>query len=264
MFIEGEGQAGEIQQGAVNEGSPSSSETQQAPTSPAPGANTGSETVPFHKQPGATEYIERQRKNWERDSERKYSEQSERTKQEWESRYKQLESKLNNSGSTMSEDNKAQLRQLSQLLSSDPEARKMLGLDSVSELQEKLSRYEQGNTMSQFNSELNEVSDFYANDYGLDKKEVEYDLLEFVQTDPLWSKMGNEKGVLKKASKDFFSDKREELAERKANMKLVNEQKNKGKVTSQRPANGVTQELPPPKSMREAIERSAKAAGVKI
>lgn len=267
MLNEGEVQPGEIQEGAVTGASPTPAETQNPSNSPAPGANTGMESVPFHENPQFKSFLDRQKKNWERDSERKYSEQTEKLKSDYDNRFKTLEQKMSQSGSGMSEENRTQLRALSQLLSSDPEARKMLGLEDMNELKEKLSRYEQGSTMTQFNSELSDVSKSYAEKYGFDVKEVEADLLDFIKDDPLWGQMGNAKGVIRKAAKDYFSDKSEELAERAANMKLVKESTNKAKVLSQKPSGGNAQTLPEPKNFRDAVRQATakiEREGVKI
>lgn len=263
-MLEGESQTTEQVAGANSEGSPASPEIQTAQTSPATGAENGSKSVPFHQDPEFKSYLDRQRKSWDRDSSARHSAEVEKVKGEMESKIRDLEGKLNQNSGGMSDENRSQLRALANLIKSDPEAAKALGLDGIQELREKLSKYEQGSVMSTFNGELGEVSKSYADKYGYDAKEVEQDLLDYIKDDPLWSQMGMSKGVVRKAAKDYFSDKSEELAERAANKKLVDEANNKGKVKSQRPASGATQELPPPKSMREAINRAAKSAGVTI
>lgn len=264
MLIEGDGQTSEALEGANTETSPASDATQNTQTSPATGANTGSESVPFHKNPEFQSYLDRQKKSWERDAQAKFSGESQKMKGEYDAKFRELEHKMQATSGSMSEENRSQLRALSKLINSDPEARKELGLDGIQELRDKLSKYEQGTTLSTFNSELGETAKTYADKYGFDVKDVEQDILEYVQNDPLWSQMGMSKGVVKKAARDYFSERSEELAERAANQKLVNEQKNKGRVSSQKPGGGATQTPPEPKSFREAINQSAQRHGVKI
>jgi len=262
MLIEGQGQATDEVEGANTGASPTPDATQTVQTSPASGAKPGEVSVPFHENPELKGYLERQRKSWDRDNQVKTAAQIAKMQADSDAKYQALESKLNNGN--VSEENSQQLRALAKLINSDPEARKMLGLDGIQELRDKLSQYEQGNQQNSFNGELVETAKSYAEKYGYDAKEVEQDLLEYIQNDPLWGQMGNSKGVIKKAAKDYFSEKTEELAERAANMKLVNEAKNKGKVSSQKPANGATQTLPEPKSFREAIKQSMTRHGVQI
>lgn len=255
-------------EGAKTEQSPSSAETQNQNPSPASGANTSSENVPFHKNPEFQSYIERQKKSWERDYSSKFGSEIQKLKAEHEARYKDLESKLSRPSGNLSDADREQLRALFNMGLQDPEVRKMYGLDEVRELKEKLSKYEKGNEVSAFNAELSEVSKTYAEKYGMDPKEVEYDLMEFIKDDPLWGQLGISKGVVKKAAKDFFSDKQEELAVRAANMKLVKEAETKGKASSQKPVNGASQENPLPKHLRDFLHSrfrdEAEKEGIKI
>jgi len=261
-------QPNESLEGAKTETSPISAETQVQNPSPASGANTSSENVPFHKNPEFQNYVERQRKSWERDYTQKFGSEIQKLKSDYDSKYKDLESKLNRPNNQVSEEDRKQLRSLAQMLFSDEEIRKSYGLDQVQELREKLSKYEKGNEVSAFNQELSEVSKSYSEKYGLDPKEVEYDLMEFIKEDPLWGQLGISKGVVKKAAKDYFSDKQEELATRAANMKLVKEAETKGGLSSQKPANGVTQKAPLPKRMSDFLANSFREAaekeGIKI
>jgi hypothetical protein len=236
-----------------------SAESPNAPIQPqgqeaAQGAvNTQAEAVPFHERPEAKDYLDRQRKKWERDAERSWSEKLARQQADFDAKLSKLSQ--NGQGRPKSDEQRRAILEAAQYFAEDPEARKLLGLDSVAELKQKYEETEFNRTREALDGELSTIVDKYAADYGYDKGDLRAELESFISNDVLWSQMSMSKGLIQKAARDFFSDKQADLAERAANLKLINEQKSKRGLASTKPANTAKQELPPPKNAREFFKR---------
>ena len=261
----GQGVGPESTQGVESGASPTPPAQPSGQESAQSAVNAPVEKVPFDQREETREYRERQEKKWRRDSEKEWGERESRLRQEFQSEM----SKLNRGtqGKQLPDEQRRAIMEAASLLSQDPEARKVLGLDSLDEMRQKLESYENSRTQDTYRAELNSVAEKYAKEYGYDKEDLAYDLEKHRQSDPILSLVPMSPGLMAKVARDFFSDKYTELAERSANLKLINEKKSKSGLMSNRPASGSSQEVKAPTNWKEQfakIRREEEARGATI
>ena len=257
MSVENDGQvdgvAEQVTPGADTVASPTTPTKEVSPASPNGGAIPVADTLPFHERPEAKEYLERQARNLRRELEESHRRELDKYRSENDSRYAQLQKQLGSQDNQLTPERRAEIQ----------EAKKLLGLEGLDEMRQELSQFKQNRAQEAFDSEFNSVVEKYASEYGYDKKDLDYELRDFIVNDPLWGNMGNSKGVVAKAARDFFSDKQAELAERRANLKLINEKKSKSASSSQKPVGNGNPQNKVPTSVREVIEK-LQSEGVKF
>lgn len=244
-------------EGAVAEKSPASGSNSQTQNNTPGGANAGANESSFgkdfHKNPEVQSFLERQTKRQERE----WNQRLQDMQKTYDQKFADLQQSFQKPGQSISEQDASQLRQLAKLIQSDPEAAKILGLDSIKTLQDELQNMRSSSSQSLVEREAESVVGEYAKKYGYEPKQLERELWEFIRDDDYWGSQDFSKGIFTKAARDFFSDKAQELADRAANMKLVTENTNKNKAGTQKPlGNSGNQEKQPPRSMREAILQS--------
>lgn len=246
----------QVEQGVQTETSPASTTNSGQPASPTTGANSGAAEVPFHQRPEAKEYLERQ----ERSLERKWGKKFEDYQKSFDQKLQEFQNNSNRQGQTLSDQDASQLRNLAKLMMADPETAKMLGLDKIGSLQDRIESMNSSSLEQAIEQETQTVIGDYAKKYGYEPKTLEQDIYDYISNDPYWSEQPQGKGVVTKAVRDFFADKQQELAERAANMKLVTDNQNKSKAGSQKPLGSgqATKELP--KTMNEFLKMRFKEA----
>ena len=242
-------------------GESSAPATNQGVENSASGAAKSTETqIPFHKNPDFQDYIGRQKKSWDRE----WNQKLESERNSWQKELQEIKSQFQKTtGQSLSEQDASQLRQLAKLMQSDTESAKILGLDSLKALRDEIESLKSSSSEQAIEREAGSVVNDYAKKFGYEPQTLEKELWEFIKDDDYWSQQPFSKGIFAKATRDFFSDKQQELAERAANMKLVTEQKEKTRVGSQKPVGNAQQGQEQPKTMREFLSKSFKAAADK-
>lgn len=160
---------------------------------------------------------------------RRYSE-LERSHREMNDMFKQLMERMSpkqSSGPQVSDEQRLALRQLAQLIKSDPEVLKELGLDRIPNLEQATQSYETSRLESAFNGEFDDVINYGVKTFGLEREELEQELVDYIDQHPLYSKANYAKGAVQAAFRDLYWDRMDELKERAANLKLIQEQKAK-------------------------------------
>lgn len=250
----------EIQAAKPSESAPDNSVNPQTNGS----ANTVTEKVPFHKDPEVQKYLDKQLSRRERE----WSEKIRGIEDMYRGKLENLTASLapKNAGDPpMTPDQKNALLSLVKLIKSDPDAAKELGLGSSEELKKEIENIQWSKAVESFDSEASSVANTYAERYGLDKGEFEEELREFIQSHPYFNQSPYSQGMLEIAAMTMTKDRQAELADRAANLKIIKEQQEKKKISTERPAGGKAADKKAPKSLGDFLrQRVAEAGGLKV
>lgn len=217
-------------------------------------AETTTTQVPFHKDPEVQRYIERQ-----------LSKREDGFKKEIEglkSGYvKQLEAltQKNSSPSTTTPEQEQAVQMLVKAMS--PALRKELGLDKINELETRLSSMSEEGSRSAFQSELEGVIKNYSEEYGYEKTELEDNLRDFMQNDEWFADKPYTKGSIVKAAKLYFADKVQELGQRKANLMLIKEQKEKKQASTESASSKTSKSNSKAKNLSDFLDERLNESG---
>lgn len=222
--------------------------------------NSATETqVPFGKNPEIQKYLDRQTRK---------AIQEERAR--WDKEHQSFKDQLllsrtpekTPSGPQLTQEQKEARAQLAELLFGDPEIRDKYGLSKVDKLEKFQQEAQLERSREMFESELGPLVKQYAEEYGMDPKELDEDIREFIETDEWFADKSFSRGAAKKAMRLFFDGKDSELAERKANLKLIREQAEKKKIgTESASRTEKTGSAPKEKGILTYLERRAQEEG---
>lgn len=208
------------------------------------------QVLPFHQNPEAQKWLSREQKRWERDQARRFDEMKSQHQRELDLLRAGMARPQN--GQPINHEGRAQLKQLAEMLFGDDEIRQQFGLDRATKLEKEIESLREGSMRSQFDSELKSVVSTYSSKYGFQPGELEENLKEFIEEDPVFSQKDYRPGAIERAAKAWLFDHQGEVAERAANLKLIKEQEEKKKVSSEAPSGGN-------KGKPKMIEKSLKA-----
>lgn len=192
-------------------------------SSPAKTEQVSEDNVPFHKHPRFHQVTKENRE---------FKEELARLKQELLVE-KQVRERLNApKGQEIPEEQRLAIVQLAKLFKQSPEFQKELGLDRIQELERQNQEYASKRSEEAFGKELDEVV-AYGVSLGMDKEELSQELLEAIQTHPVYSQIQYSPGLVRAVFRDSKWDSLGELKEREANAKLIKEQEAKRKSNSE-------------------------------
>lgn len=159
------------------------------------------------------------------------------------------------------DEQKQAILQLAQLIKDVPEARELLGLSKNEELEKSLNELRSSRNEEMFGKEKESVLEKYSKEYGLDKSDVEEELVNFIDSDPLFSKLDYSPGTYERAATIYFSPKMSEMMERAANLKLIKEKEAQKKANSEAPGSKSDGGISKPVSMRERLQDMIRDGG---
>lgn len=199
---------------------PEATKTQAQEPAKSPETLKAEEQVPFHKHPRFQELI---REN--KDIKRRYEEMEKRLTTLSQPQPVQPQS-------TLTDEQRYAAIELAKILKEVPEVSKLLGLDQLQSIQASNQQIMTERLEGAFNKELDEVTS-YAVTLGMTKDEVESEIIEAMQSNPLYSTLNYSPGIVKAAFRDLFWDKLGELKEREINSKLIKEQGEKKRANAE-------------------------------
>jgi len=232
----------------------SQSKETQVPT-PVKSGEVSEDNVPFHKHPRFQDLLKRN-KEWES----KYSEIDSKLRAQ-EAYLKQLQALQSPLQQQLPDEQRQAIVQLAKLFKQVPEFQKELGLDKIEELQKQNESLSIARSEETFRKEFDETVD-YAVSLGMDKDEITEQLLESVQSHPVYNQVNYRKGMVRAVFRDYFWDKMGKLKEREINSRLIKEQeiKRKSNAETSSPSSGVPQKAKE-LSMEQFLKRRIQEEG---
>lgn len=207
------------------------------------------EKVPFHKDPEIQKYLKRREESLAKD---------------WQHKMELMQAKLDAMNSTKTAElPKEQIEaamQLAEILDKVPGFKDKLGISRIQELESRLKSMTEEQTEKSFNSELSEVLET-ASKYGLDKETVEEELREFIETDPIFSKIDYSKGTLQAAFRNKYFDKLGELKEREIAKQNIEQKEKLKKAGSEVSSTAPKVAESKPKSMKTHLANLIQKGG---
>ena len=130
-------------------------------------------------------------------------------------------------GTQLSQEDRQSIIKLAQFIKEVPEAAEMLGISRSEALQQQLQGMQTQRSEEAFNTELDSCVSEYSSKYGVKADELKEQFAEFLEDNPFYASKDYSKGVVKAAFKTMLFDRQDELAERKVNLKLIQDKKQK-------------------------------------
>lgn len=195
-------------------------------SSPAKTEQVSEDNLPFHKHPRFQKLIKENE-----EYRNKYSTLEQKIKAQ-EDYLKQMQTLNQPKGQEMPEEQRQAIIQLGKLFKQSPEFRKELGLDRLDELEKQNQEYVAKRSEEAFGKEFEEVLT-YGVSLGMDKEELSQELLEAIQSHPVYSQIQYAPGLVRAVFRDSKWDKVGEFKEREVNAKLIKEQEAKRKSNSE-------------------------------
>jgi len=213
-------------------------------TSQSNGANVGgaqasapasTETrLPYHKDPEAQRWLNSQLSKREREWQKQLQQSSEQHRRELD--LLRAGMGRNNAPAGNPEEEHA-LNLLAEKLLANPLIREKYGLDGAKSAQAELQKLREEQTRVMVDNELESVVGKYAVKYGYEPQAFREELLEFLDSDE-FEGATYRKGSIERAAKAYLYDRQGEISERAANLKLIKEQNDKKKVTTESSSTG--------------------------
>lgn len=125
--------------------------------------------------------------------------------------------------------------QLVDLLKNTPGALEALGFSKINDIEKRTASFEEQRAREVFDSEFDRILKYGTETFGLDEEELEQELVDYIENDPLLSQANFIPGAIQKAFRDLYWDRMDELKERAANLKLIKEQKLKKEGNTETP-----------------------------
>jgi len=202
----------------------------QTPAVPASDSQSKPSLPSFIQDPEAKKYMD----SYLSKQERKWQQRMEEQSREYTSKLEAMTQRAFQPQQTAQQDpnQKAALEQLADMLFGNPDLLKKYGLD-ISDVRSRLDQMGQGASEYQMDSELEQVSKQYGERFGMSAEEVKNELLEAMESDPLYGNRAYTKGIINSIAKSHFFDRSDELATRAANQRLLQEQELKKKAGTQ-------------------------------
>lgn len=210
-----------------------STQNNNAQTSNVPAEGSQSKSgLPFMQDPEVKKWLDSTLSKREREWQRRMDEQS----REYTSKLEAMTQRAFQPQQTAQQDpqQRAALEQLADMLFGNPDLLKKYGLD-ISDVRSRLDQMGQGASEYQIESELEQVAKRYGDKFGMSPDEVKSELLEAMESDPLYGNRSYSKGIIDRIAKAHFYDRSDELATRAANQRLLQEQELKKKGGVQQP-----------------------------
>lgn len=128
-------------------------------------------------------------------------------------------------------------RKLARILK-HPEIAKELGLGGNESLQQEIQRIQSERAQDSFNREFEQSLNKYVETYGLDKEELEQEVLDFIRSNEYFDK-AYKPGIADMAFRHVLFPRLSELQERKVNLGLIKDKQIKKSGTTEEPSKGL-------------------------
>ena len=261
---------------AAENAAPKDAKPAGEPSTPAPdttqpsGADkpaVGTERPPFHQDPEVQSYLEKQlqkrQEKMQRDWDKKFQEQKDLYTRQLENFNSRSAQPSGTQKPPLTGEQRQAREELAEMLFGDPEIRDKYGLSKVDQLVKQQQEMLLDRSREVFDAELSPLVQKAAEKYGMDAKELDAEIRDFVSTDPWFEDKNFTRGSASKVVRLFFADKESELAEREANLKIIREQNEKKRVGTEKAAsNGKPGSRPLESSLDAYLERRAKEDGL--
>lgn len=196
-------------------------------------SNQSSERLPFHKDPEVKSYLDSMLSKREREWQRKFEERERGYTSHLETLNQTLSQRNQSNPQSISQEELGYRKMVAEAILGNPEIRKQYGLDDIRALKEELAELKSGNSTYALESELDSVAKSYGDKFGMKPDEVKSELMEFMDSDPIFGDKSYTKGLVAHAARAYYFDRSGELAERATQLRLQQEKELKSKAVVQ-------------------------------
>ncbi len=198
---------------------------------------TATETgrLPFHQDPEVQKYIEKQFAKREAPLKKQLDELNQRYTQQLELFNQQRAAQGKPEADKLPPEQEQAIMQLAEMLLNNPAIREKYGIGKA---ETEIASMRQEQALHAYESELHSEAKVLAEKFGGEPNEWAEKIEEYYLNDPWIADKNYQKGSISKVAKLYTAENAVELGERSANLKLINEQKNKKALNQATPSKG--------------------------